>query len=149
MPVTTRLQKNKSNSNPSIEQQIIDHLARKPKPEDFMDKGADGDIHWCPSWNTCCENSYHYDLYKLRLEEWDLHYGALILMSMKDNQKYTTPQQPIKKCNEQKCKGKHERDKKKYPVCVYNSNMKKTNRRLNFDSVSNTLQLRSRTITKN
>ena len=137
MPVTTRLQKTKSNvsSNsspndvndrsvlvsvpervsspeptPSIEQQIIEHLARKPNPDDFMEKSSDGDIHWCPSWNTCCINSFQHDLYKLRLEEWELHYGALLLMSMKNKKNYTTPKQPIKidkkRCGGKKCKGK-------------------------------------------
>jgi hypothetical protein len=158
MPVTTRLQKkqqkpitiNVLNKERCIEQEIIEHEARKPKPDDFMDKEANGNIHWCPSWNTCCENAYDYSLYKLRLEEWELHYGALILLKLKNQQ--VTPNRPIsgpyvgKVCKGPQCKGKHVKDQGKYPKCVYNNAMKKPNRKLDFGQ--NKLNLRNRTVYK-
>ena len=61
------------------------------------------------------------------------------------NQQVTTPNRPIsgpyvgKICRGPQCKGKHVKDQVKYPKCVYNSGVKKTNRKLDFGQ--NTLNL--------
>ena len=57
----------------------------KPIAEDYMEHDAHGNIHWCPSWNDCCNNAFRMNDYKNDLDAWNMFQAAHGLIKLKNS----------------------------------------------------------------
>lgn len=55
-----------------------------PIAEDYTEHDEKGQIHWCPSWNDCCEEAFNREKFLRDKAEWEMTQAAYALLRLKN-----------------------------------------------------------------
>jgi len=56
-----------------------------PIAEDYTEYDTNGHIHWCPSWNDCCESAFNREKFLRDKAEWEMVQAAYALIRLKNS----------------------------------------------------------------